>query len=81
MFEVLKGAPLNTLKLFSVKCFCCFVFLTFIRNAFMPIQDLFHKNMHILEIKEIFHRKVFELQHLSKVFPNVGGNALFWRGH
>ena len=31
--------------------------------------------------KEILDRNVFKLQRFSKVFPNVGGDALFWRGH
>ena len=48
---------------------------------FQPIQDFFHKNMHIFTKKVIFDRKVFKLQRFSKVFPNVGGNALVWRGH
>ena len=48
---------------------------------FIPIQDFRHKNMHVIKKKEIFERKFLELQRFSKVFPNVGGNALFWRGH
>ena len=48
---------------------------------FIPIQDFFYKNMHVIKKKEIFDRKVFKLQRFSKVFPNVGENALFWRGH
>ena len=47
----------------------------------LPIQDFFHKNMHIIKKKEIFDRKFFKLQRFRKVFPNVGGNALFWRGY
>ena len=47
----------------------------------IPIQDFCHKNMHIIKKKEIFDRKVFKLQRFSIVFPNVGGNALFWMGH
>ena len=50
-------------------------------NLDLPIQDLFHKNVHVMKKKEILNRKVFKLQRFSKVFPNVGGNALFWRGH
>ena len=46
----------------------------------IPIQDLFHKNMHVIKKKEIFDCKVFKLQRFSKVFPDVGGNALFKRG-
>ena len=37
----------------------------------IPVQDLLHKNMHVIK------KKVFKLQRLSKVSPNVGGNALF----
>ena len=48
---------------------------------FILIQDFCHKNMHVLKKKEIFDRKVFNLQRFSKVFPNVGENAHFWRGH
>ena len=48
---------------------------------FIPIQDFFHKNLYVIKKKDIFDRKVLKLQRVSKVFPNVGGNALFWRGH
>ena len=47
----------------------------------IPIQDFFHKNMHIIKKKEILDSKVFKLQLFSKDFPNVGGKTLFWRGH
>ena len=47
----------------------------------IPIEDFFHKNMHVIKKKESFDRNVFKLQRFSKVFSNVGGNALFWRGH
>ena len=47
----------------------------------IPIQDFFHKKMHLIKKKEIFNHKVFKLQRFNKVFHNVGGNALFWRGH
>jgi hypothetical protein len=47
----------------------------------LPIQELFHKNVHVIKKKEILDRKVFKLQRFCKVFPNVGGIALFWRGH
>ena len=75
----LKGAPSNPLKLY---------FLIFLKKI-SPIKKInldtnsgfFHKNMHVTIKKEIFYRKVFELQRFSKGFPNVGGNALFWRGH
>ena len=30
---------------------------------------------------DFFYRKVLKLQGFRKVFANVGGNALFWRGH
>ena len=46
---------------------------------FVPIQDFFHKNMHVIKKKVIFDRKVFKLQRFSKVFPNVGGNTLFYK--
>ena len=39
------------------------------------IQDFFHKNMHIIEKKDIFDQKVFILQRFSKFFsPNGGVN-------
>ena len=47
----------------------------------IPIQNFFHNNMHVIRKKEILDRKVFKLQRFNKVFPNVGRNALFWRGH
>ena len=47
---------------------------------FLPIQKKFHKNMHVIKQKKKFDRKVFKLQRFSKVFPNVGGKTLFWRG-
>ena len=43
----------------------------------IPIEDLFHKNVHVIKKKEILDRKVFKFQRFSKVVPNVGGNALF----
>ena len=36
---------------------------------FIPIQDFFHKNMHVIKKKRKFDRKVFKLQRFSKVFP------------
>ena len=45
------------------------------------VQDFFHKKYTHIKKKEIFDRKVFKMQCFSKVFPNVGGNALFWRGY
>ena len=48
---------------------------------FLPIQDFFHKHMHVTKKKEILDRKVFKLQGFIKVFPNVGCNVLFWIGH
>ena len=47
----------------------------------IQVQDFLHKNMYVMKKKDISDRKVFKLQRFSKVFPNVGGNALFWRGH
>ena len=37
--------------------------------------------MHIIKKTESFDLKVFKLQHFSRVFLNVGENALFWRDH
>ena len=48
---------------------------------FLLIQDFFHKNMQVIKKKKKFDGKVFKLQRFSKVFPNVGGKTLFWRGH
>ena len=45
---------------------------------FVPIQDFFHNNMHVIKKKDICDRKVFKLQRFSKVFPNVGGTLYFW---
>ena len=42
----------------------------------IPIQDLFTQ-IHKYKKKEISNRKVFKLKRFSKVFPKVGGNALF----
>ena len=42
---------------------------TFITNAFdNNSRFFFHKNMHVIKKKEMFHRNFF---------PNVGGNSLF----
>ena len=51
------------------------------KNAFDTNSRFFHKNMHFIRKKEIFDPKVLKLQHFSKVLPNIGGNALFWRDH
>ena len=71
VFKGLKGGPFEHTKTF------------FSQNVvhLLPIQDFFHKNMHVIKKKKIFDRKVFKLQRFRKVFPNVGGNALFLRGH
>ena len=47
----------------------------------IQIKKKMNKNMHVTKKEEIFDRKVFKLQRFSKVFPNVGVNALFWSGH
>ena len=46
----------------------------------IPIQDFSQKYAHYKK-KSFFDRKVFKLQRFGQVFPNVGGKALFWRGH
>ena len=76
----LKGAPLNTLKLFSAKCLKK-IFSTFIKNAFDTNSIFFSQKYAGNKIKRNFDRKVFKLQRFSKVFPYVGGNALVLRGH
>ena len=43
------------------------------------IQKKIQKNMHVIKKKEIFDRKLFKLHCFSKVFPNVGGKAIFER--
>ena len=47
---------------------------------YILIQYFCHKNMHVIKKKDNFDRKVIKLQRFSKVFPNVGGNALFSKG-
>ena len=42
------------------------------KNAFCTSSRIFHINMHIMKKKEQFDRKVFKLQPVSKVLPNVG---------
>ena len=44
----------------------------------IPIQDFFHKNMHIIKKKEFFDRKVFKLQRFSKFFPMLVETPYFW---
>ena len=51
------------------------------KNAFDTNSSFFQKNMRLIKETEIVDRKVFKLQRFRKVLTNVGGNALFWRGH
>ena len=84
-FSVFEGAPFKHFehtKTFILKIFLIFFFNIHKKMHLIPIQDWFHKNVHIINKKEILKRKVFKLQRFSnKKNPNVGGNALFWRGH
>ena len=50
------------------------------KNAFTTILRFIHKNMHVIKRTKFLDHKVFKLQRFSKVLPNVGGNALFWKG-
>ena len=46
---------------------------------FLPIQDLFHKNMHVIKKKETFDCIVFKLQRFSKsFFPMLVETPYFW---
>ena len=80
MFE---GAPLkhfeHTKTFFAQHVFN--LFFTFVKNAFVTNSRFVSQNVHVIKKKGILDRKVFKLQCFSKVFANVGGNALFWRGH
>ena len=82
-FSVFKGAPLstsNTLRLFSAKCFKFFFYIDK-KNAFdTNLRFVSHKCERNKKERNL-DRKDFKLQCFSKVFPNVGGNALFWGGH
>ena len=82
-FSVFEGAPLspsNTLWLFPQNVFN-FILNIHKKCILYQFKKNFHKNMHVIKKKEIFDSKVFKLQRFSKVFPNVGGKTLFWRGH
>ena len=51
-------------------------------NAFDTNSIFVHKNTHVINKKNyIRDRKIFKLQRYGKVLPDVGGNALIWRGH
>ena len=65
----LKGPPLSpSNKLCNFFSFF-FSLSIFIKKHLIPIQDFFHKNMHLIKKREIFYRKVFKFQRFSKVFP------------
>ena len=74
-----KGAPSNTLKLFPTKCFFLSPFIKYAFGINSGIKKI--KKMHVTIKTEIFDRKFFKLQRFGNVFPNIGGNGLFWRGH
>ena len=71
--------PSNTLWLFFRKIF--FFFNIQRKCICYQLKRNIHKNTHVIKKKDTFDCKVFKLQRFSKVFPNVGGNALFWRVH
>ena len=83
-FCVFEGAPFKPFKhtmTFFRKMFLNF-FKTIMKNEFDTNSRFFcHKNRHVIKRKKIFYLNVFKLQRFSKVLSNVGGNALFWRGH
>ena len=81
VFKGFKGGPFEYTKTFFRKMLLIFFLQHSLKMHLLPIQDFFHKNMHIIKIKIKFDCKVFKLQRFSKVFPNVGGNPLFLRGH
>ena len=39
----------------------------------LPIQDMFHKNVHVIKKKEILDRKVFKLQRWVQTPPPTVG--------
>ena len=81
VFDGFKAGPFEHAKSFFRKMFRRKKNSTFMKNAFYTDSRFFHRNMHVIKKKEIFDSKVFKLQRFSKVFPNVGGNTLFCRGH
>ena len=81
VFEGLKGGPFEyTTTFFFHKFFLKKCFQHSLKMHWIPIQEFCHKNMHKIKKKDIFDRKIFKSQRFSNVFPNVGGNSLFWRG-
>ena len=65
----LKGGPFENTKTFFPQD----VFNFFSHHSLFS-QKYAHNNK-----ERIFYRNVLKLQRFSKVFCNVGGNALFWR--
>ena len=73
----LNRAHLNTIKKKIPKMFLIFSSI-FMENEFDTNSRFFHKKMHLIKKKKIIDSKVLLM---TQVFTNVGGNALFWRGH
>ena len=77
--SVLKGPNLKPFK--HTKTFFprkMFFFFSFNIHAFYNNLRFFHKHMKLLKKCDW---KIFKLRRYNKVLSNVGGNALFWRGH
>ena len=74
----LNGAPSNTLKLFSTKCFKFFS-LTIHKKCFDTKSEFFHKNMLIVKKKDIFTARSSNCSVSAKFFrmlvktPSFGG--------
>ena len=82
VFEEASFKPFKHTMTFSAIFFFLNLFSTFMKNSSNTNSRFFHKNMHIIiKKKDIFDHKVFKLQRCSKVFPNLGENAIFWRDH
>ena len=84
LFSVFYGAPLTPFEhtiIFFRKVF----FFLFVKNIYKKCIwhkfKTFSQKNQVIKKKEIVDCKVFKLQRLSKVFPNVSENALFWRDH
>ena len=80
-YSVFKEATFKpfeqTMTFFSANSFFIILFNIYKKNAFDTDSRFFHKNMHVIKKNNIFDRNVFKLQCFSKVFLNVGENALF----
>ena len=76
-FVCLKGALLTLQTHYNFFPPYFFFFFNIYRKYICNQQRIFHKNVHVIKKTETLTARSSN----CSVFPNVGRNPLFWRGH